>query len=69
MSTVSLYYYLRVIRQMCVVEPAEGDGQRWHPSPVLYGVTGVLFLGIFVIGLWARPVIEVADDASKVLFG
>ena len=69
MSTVSLYYYLKVIRLMYVVEPAEGDGARWHPSPVAYGITGLLFVGIFVVGLWARPVIEVADDASAVLFG
>ena len=69
MSTVSLYYYLKVIRLMYVVEPAEGAAERWHPSPIAYGTTGLLFIGIFVIGLWATPVLEVADDASAVLFG
>ena len=69
MSTVSLYYYLRVIRLMYVVPPAEGDGARWHPSPVAYGVIGVLFLGIFWVGLWAAPFLEAADDASAMLFG
>ena len=68
MSTVSLYYYLRVIRLMYVVAPAEGDGARWHPSPVAYGVIGVLFLGIFWVGLWAAPFLEAADDASAMLF-
>ena len=69
MSTVSLYYYLRVIRQMYVVAPAEGDGARWRLSPAAYFTTGVLFIGIFFVGLWATPIFEAADDASAVLFG
>ena len=54
MSTVSLYYYLQVIRQMYLYEP-EGDTERWHPSIASYAVTFVLFIGIFVIGIWATP--------------
>ena len=69
MSTVSLYYYLRVIRWMYVAEPEEGAGGRWRLSPVAYLVTGVLFLGIFVVGLWATPLFEAADNASAMLFG
>ena len=69
MSTVSLYYYLKVIRQMYVAEPAEGDGARWRLSPVAYFTTGVLFLGIFLVGLWATPIFEAADGASAMLFG
>ena len=69
MSTVSLYYYLRVIRQMYVVAPAEGQDARWRLSPAAYVTTGVLFLGIFLVGLWATPIFEAADDASAVLFG
>ena len=68
MSTVSLYYYLKVIRQMYVVEPADGDS-RWRLSPIVYATTGVLFIGIFVVGLWARPIFEAADGASAILFG
>ena len=68
MSTVSLYYYLKVIRQMYVAEPAEGDS-RWRLSPVAYVTTGVLFLGIFLVGLWATPIFEAADGASAMLFG
>ena len=68
MSTVSLYYYLKVIRQMYVVEPADGDS-RWRLSPIAYATTGVLFVGIFVVGLWARPIFEAADGASAILFG
>ena len=69
MSTVSLYYYLRVIRWMYVAEPAEGAGERWRLSPAAYLVTGALFLGIFVVGLWATPLFEAADTASAMLFG
>ena len=68
MSTVSLYYYLQVIRQMYLYEP-EGDTERWHPSIASYAVTFVLFIGIFVIGIWATPVLQAADHASAVLFG
>ncbi len=68
MSTVSLYYYLKVIRQMYVAEPADGDS-RWRLSPIAYFTTGVLFLGIFLVGLWARPIFEAADGASAMLFG
>jgi NADH-quinone oxidoreductase subunit N len=69
MSTVSLYYYLRVIRQMYVVAPAAGNDSRWRLSPAAYFTTGVLFIGIFLVGLWATPIFEAADDASAVLFG
>ena len=69
MSTVSLYYYLQVIRQMYVVEPAEGEEARWRLSPVAYFTTGVLFLGIFLVGLWATPIFKAADGASAMLFG
>ncbi|MXW35445.1 MAG: NADH-quinone oxidoreductase subunit N [Chloroflexi bacterium] len=68
MSTVSLYYYLKVIRQMYVAEPADGDS-RWRLSPIAYLTTGVLFLGIFLVGLWATPIFEAADGASAMLFG
>ena len=68
MSTVSLYYYLKVIRQMYVAEPADGD-TRWRLSPVAYLTTGVLFLGIFLVGLWATPIFKAADGASAMLFG
>ena len=68
MSTVSLYYYLQVIKQMYLYEP-EGDASRWHPSIASYGVTGVLFIGIFIVGIWATPVLEAADDASAAIFG
>ena len=54
---------------MYVVEPAEGEEARWRLSPVAYFTTGVLFLGIFLVGLWATPIFKAADGASAMLFG
>ena len=67
MSTVSLYYYLGVIRQMYLYEP-EGDRTRWRLSPASYAVTGVLSLGVVVVGIYFGPLFEMADRASRVLF-
>ena len=67
MSTVSLYYYLQVIRHMYLYEP-EGDTSRWRLSATGYLVTGVLILGTVAIGIQAGPVYEMADRAVAVLF-
>lgn len=67
MSTVSLYYYLQVIRQMYLYQP-DGDPARWRLTPTGYLTTGVLFIGIFVIGLWTTPVMHVANHAVAGLF-
>ncbi len=78
MSTISLYYYLQVIRQMYVIQV---DGQlidpqapdlvveRWRISPSSYVATGAMFVGMFVIGLYAAPVMGAADRAAAALFG
>ena len=78
MSTVSLYYYLKVIRQMYVVLP---DGsqlpiatepsvrlERWSMSPSSLLVTSVLLAGIVVVGLYVAPLAVAADNAAKALF-
>ena len=67
MSTVSLYYYLMVIKQMYLYEP-DGDASRWRLSTAGYAVTGALLAGTVFIGVYAGPVYEAADRASKVLF-
>lgn len=67
MSTISLYYYLKVIREIYLGE-AEFGARRWRLSRSGYATTGVLFIGIFVLGIWATPVLEAADDAVAVLF-
>ena len=78
MSTISLYYYLKVIRQMYVVLP---DGSqlpyatepsvpqpRWSMSPSSLLVTGVLRVSVVVVGLYVAPLAGVADSAAKALF-
>ena len=71
--TLGVIECFKAVTEQCPKGPAraiaEGAAERWHPSPIAYGTTGVLFGGIFVVGLWATPVLEVADDASAVLFG
>jgi NADH-quinone oxidoreductase subunit N len=66
-STLSLYYYIQVIKQMYLYEPS-GDRARWRLSATGYLTTGVLFLGILFVGLYASPLYTVADRATFVLF-
>lgn len=66
-STVSLYYYLQVVRQMYLYQP-DGDASRWRPSLTGYAATGGLFAGVVLIGLYATPVFKLADQAATALF-
>ena len=66
-STISLYYYLIVIRNMYLREPAEGESERWRLSPAGYAATGLLSLGVLVIGLYPAQLFYVADRAVAVL--
>ena len=66
MSTISLYYYLIVIRNMYLGEPDAGAG-RWRLSPAGYVATGALTAGVLVVGLYAQPLFTVADRAVAVL--
>ena len=65
-SFVSLYYYLIVIKQMYLGQPAE-PGRFRLPVP-MYGVVGLLVLGVMAIGLYPRPFLAAADDAAQQLF-
>ena len=78
MSTVSLFYYLRVIRAMYVIktdgrliDPQAPDDvvERWRLTPTGYIATAVLFLGMFAVGLYVAPLAVAADGAAKALFG
>ncbi len=66
-STLSLYYYLQVVRQMYLYEP-DGDATRWRPSLTSYVTTGGLLAGVVLIGIYATPVFELADGAATALF-
>ncbi|MDP6606076.1 MAG: NADH-quinone oxidoreductase subunit N [Dehalococcoidia bacterium] len=66
-STISLYYYLQVIRRMYLLEPARGESGRWRLSPAGYIATGTLTAGVFLVGIYAGPLFTVADRAARVL--
>lgn len=65
-SFVSLYYYLQVIRQMYMGTAAE-PGRFRLPIP-MYGLVGVLVLGVMAIGIYPRPFLEAADEATQEIF-
>ncbi|MCK9487569.1 MAG: NADH-quinone oxidoreductase subunit N [Dehalococcoidia bacterium] len=65
-STVSLYYYLQVIKQMYLYEPLVPG--RWRLSATGYLTTGVLFFFMVAIGIWGAPLYEVADAAAGAIF-
>ena len=66
-STVSLYYYLQVIKQMYLYQP-DGDPARWRLTPTGYLSTGILLAAVVVLGIWGAPLYEVADHAAAALF-
>lgn len=63
-STVSLYYYLMVIRQMYLYEPEDGT-EQWKLSSTGYLTTLTLFVSLVVFGLWGTPLYAAADAASS----
>ncbi|TAJ19546.1 MAG: NADH-quinone oxidoreductase subunit N [Dehalococcoidia bacterium] len=66
-STISLFYYLQVIKQMYLYQP-DGDPARWRLTPTGYLTTGVLLAAVVVLGVWGTPLYEVADHAAAALF-
>ena len=66
-STVSLFYYLQVIRQMYVYAP-EGDTGRWSISVTGTLTTAILFALIVIVGVYGAPLYTVADRAAYALF-
>jgi NADH-quinone oxidoreductase subunit N len=65
-SFVSLYYYLLVIRQMYVGEPEEKG--RLRVPFAANAVVLVLVVGIFVVGLFPRPLFDAVDNATGAVF-
>ena len=60
-STISLYYYIRVVVYMYVMEPE--DEERYHPSPFLVGALAVSVVLTLFIGLYPQPLIQFARAA------
>ena len=70
-STVSLYYYLQVIKQMYLYQPEDdgnGSNERWSLTVTGYLSTGILFVGVVWVGVYATPFYEFADKAIAPLF-
>ena len=66
MSFVSLYYYLMVIKELYVSKPEE-EGRL--PVPMMIsGLTVALVVGVFYVGIFPRHLLEVAEEATKLLF-
>lgn len=66
MSTISLYYYLIVIRNM-YVRDADPATERWSLSVSGYVATGALTLGILIVGVYAGPLFTAANSAVAIL--
>lgn len=66
-SFISLYYYLMIIRQMYLFEPAEGVA-RFRPNPVLWVLGAGLMAGVVFIGVYPGPVFKGAERATEPLF-
>jgi NADH-quinone oxidoreductase subunit N len=65
-SFVSLYYYLVVIREMYLGEP---DEKTRFPTPWFeYGALSVLVAGIFLVGLYPRPVFDAVETSTDSIF-
>jgi NADH-quinone oxidoreductase subunit N len=65
-SFVSLYYYLIVIREMYVGKTEETT--RFRTPWLEYTMLTALIAGVFLIGLYPKPVLEVIDDATATIF-
>jgi NADH-quinone oxidoreductase subunit N len=66
-SFISLYYYLMIIRQMYLFEPAP-EIQRFKVNPLLWGLGSVLMLGVLFIGVYPGPLFHGAAKAARPLF-
>jgi NADH-quinone oxidoreductase subunit N len=67
MSLVSLYYYLRLVRQMYMVEPTDPEPIR--VAPVTLVTLVVLLGGMVVIGVYPAPLMDAIQHASDAIFG
>lgn len=67
-SVVSLYYYMRPVREMFLEQPEEGaprfEGELWN-----YGLMGVLAIATIVLGLYPPPVIAFASRSIRFFTG
>lgn len=66
-SFISLYYYLMIIRQMYLFDPAPGS-RRWRVNPVMWTLSAALMVGVLFIGIYPQPLFKGAEKAANPLF-
>jgi NADH-quinone oxidoreductase subunit N len=64
-SLVSLYYYLRVIREMYITEPDQGSVISIPKTTS--GILAVLLIGIIFIGVYPAPILDMIEVATRSL--
>ena len=72
MSTVSAYYYLRVVWYMYFREATEGVEVEAEPEASNAGVitaVTIAALGVVLVGLFPGPLLDAAQGAVRVLIG
>jgi NADH-quinone oxidoreductase subunit N len=66
-SIVSVYYYLRVVYYLYMKEPAEGYAVPAGGGVFAAGALIIAVVGILAIGLYPRPLFDVAGNAASAL--
>jgi NADH-quinone oxidoreductase subunit N len=72
MSTVSAYYYLRVVWYLYFREAPEGAEVQAEPHMPQVGIglaLGVVAAGVLVVGLYPQPLLQAAQGAMHVVLG
>ena len=67
MSTISLFYYLQIVKQMYLYSSDE-LGAKFHISFNEYFASGFLFIAMVFLGIYGTPLYEYAERATKILF-
>lgn len=65
-STIALYYYLNILREVYITEPANQEAIEISAS--LYAGIQICLIGVLVIGLWPAPFLALAENAAKAFF-
>jgi NADH-quinone oxidoreductase subunit N len=69
MSTISLYYYLQIIKQMYLFEDNDNNCvSKWNLTPSQYIASSLLFLLVIFIGIYGTPFYSFAEQSIMVLF-
>jgi len=72
MSSVSAYYYLRVVWYLYFREAPEGAEVEAEPESSQVGVIAAVSLaaaGVLVVGLFPGPLLTAAEGAVRLIFG